>query len=50
VGPDVSKEKRKSRWVKGSDVPRYDERTLSSILNRYHESPGWFRGARVRKA
>lgn len=45
----MSKPKRQSRWVKDSGIPRYDERTLSSILNRYHESPGWFRGARVRK-
>jgi hypothetical protein len=36
-----------SRWVKGSDVPRYDERTEKYIYRHYREAAGWHKGARV---
>ena len=39
--------KRKSRWVKNSGVLRYDKATEDYIIKRYHESPGWHRGATV---
>jgi hypothetical protein len=38
-----------SRWVRGGPVPRYDDRTLTYIINKYRERPGWHRGARVSK-
>lgn len=41
--------KTRSRWVKDSGIPRYDERELAGILRRYREGDGWHRGAKVTK-
>ena len=41
--------KRKSRWVTGSGIPRYDKRTLDAIGDIYIEGKGWHNGAKVRK-
>jgi hypothetical protein len=36
-----------SRWVRGAQ--RYDEKTEKLIGERYHESAGWHKGAKVRR-
>lgn len=38
-----------SRWVKKSDVPRYTKEQQKD-LDKFVESFGWHRAARVRKA
>jgi hypothetical protein len=38
-----------SRWVRKSNVDRYDKRTLEFFGHHYVESPGWFRGAKVQR-
>ncbi len=46
VNPD-SKPKRRSRWVEGSGVPRYDKRTYEALAV-FVEEAGWHRGARIK--
>jgi hypothetical protein len=41
------RKKRKSRWVKGSGVPRYDKKTLDVIMDKYVETPPFRHGAKV---
>lgn len=43
------KPKPKSRWVRGSGVPRDDKHTLDYIYKTYHEAEGWRNGAKVSK-
>ncbi len=44
-GPPV----RKSRWVRGSGVLRYEAKVLDTLRELFHEADGWRNGARVVK-
>ncbi len=46
ASPD-DKPKCRSRWVKGSGVPRYDKRTYDA-LDVFVEEAGWHHGARIK--
>ena len=37
----------RSRWVKGSGVPRYDKRTYDALAV-FVEEAGWHHGARIK--
>jgi len=39
--------KKKSRWVRGSGVDRYDKKTDEYIQSTFREADGWYNGARV---
>lgn len=43
----MAKAKKRSRWVAGSGVPRYDDHATKYIARKYREWKGWHQGARV---
>lgn len=45
----MTKTIRRSRWIRGSSVERYDKRTLDAIYSVYREADGWHNAARVTK-
>lgn len=40
---------KRSRWVIGSGVERYDKKTLDTLGKMYTEADGWSKAARVKR-
>jgi len=40
---------KQSRWVRKSNVDRYDKRTLEFFGHHYVEPMGWHKGARIQR-
>lgn len=49
MSDDDQKPIKRSRWVNGSGVPRYDQRTQERLDDIYIELPDWRQGARIGK-